>query len=672
MNHRNRRFSRGPWLPVVVLVAAMLLVFGKVGGYAFLMYDDEPHLLDNPRLNPVSWQGVGAFWTESSYWGLYIPLSYTFFGAEAALSGQPLNPAVFHLGNLALHVACVLLVFGLLRRLFHHNGAACAGALLFGLHPVQVESVAWISEARGLLSAMFSLLALWMFDVWAAAVPDLPVPPQPPKSPKSPHAPNRKKSPGFAAVHGYYYAAATGALILALLSKPAAVAVPLIAVLLTWGLQRRPARRIAAGVGPWLILAVGWIVQTKLQQPSGRMPFVAPLWARPLIAGDAMAFYLAKLLGPIQYLAGLGWHLLLAPWQGLAPLGDWARPLLYGPDYGRTPQWVVEHRWSWLSWTAPAGLLVVLACLRNRRVWLSAAGISVAWLLPVLGLVPFDFQRISTVADRYLYVAMLGPALATAWLLAHHWNRWTIGVTAGVCCLLAGLSFVQTSHWRDNATLIEYSLRVNPHGVLAMQQRGVMLSRAGDHQAAMHWYREAIRLHPHDEAAYLSLAKTLVILDRADEAERVLREGLRQVPARPVIPFTLANLLVEQGAIDEAVALYRKALEIDPEYDEAHLNLALALERQKKYAEAEEQFARPCGFCPTGHRPTSTWPTCSPAKATWPGPTVTTARPWRRILTSSRPISSWARSCFSAARSARPSGTINKHSASTANLSTPT
>ena len=221
---------RGIVLAALLLVLAMLAVFGQVSGHAFLMWDDEQHLRDlgyNPRLNPVTWRGVGRFWIRP-YFGLYVPVSYTFFAAEALIARQPpdedgctLNPAVFHLGNLVLHIGCVLLVFAILRRLFRHDGAACAGAMLFGLHPVQVESVAWISETRGVLCALFSLLAIWQYlrydDAFhcrrrlqsAIAGDD-----------NSPATGEGSRATGVAS-----YMVATVAFTLALLSKPAAVAV---------------------------------------------------------------------------------------------------------------------------------------------------------------------------------------------------------------------------------------------------------------------------------------------------------------------------------------------------------------------------------------------------------------------------------------------------------------
>ena len=717
-------------LSVFLLIAAVLAVFGRVGGHEFLMYDDEPHLVDNPRLNPVTWRNVGRFWVEPSYWGLYIPLSYTFFAAEASLAGQPLDPTVFHLGSLVLHVACVLLVFAILRRLVRHDGAACAAALLFGLHPVQVESVAWISETRGLLCGMFSLLAIWQLGIWdfGFGISDLGIPGPSTLNPQ-PQIPNPKSQIPNPKSRAPQYVLATLAFVLALLSKPAAVAVPLVAAVLAVGFRisdfrfriwhlklslegpkipksqilnpkseiRNAAatRRILRGLGPWLLLAAGWAVLTKLQQPSGRMAFVPPVWARPLIAGDALAYYLYELVGPLWYVLALTWHALLAPWRGLEPLVSWARPHLYGPDYGRAPAWVIGQWWFYFSWLVPACLLATFAWwlvrveggrgkgeggsevrMQNAEcrirqsptsnpqspspeshfsiqhsafsISLTAAGVFVAWLLPVLGLLPFDFQRISTVADRYLYLALLAPALVLGWFLARHWNRLTITLTAAGLTLLGVLSFLQVSYWHDNDRLIEHSLRVNPRSALAMQHRGALLNREGDllsgegkpkestkkHEQAIAWYRQVLKEHPQQEETYLNLANTLLTLGRVEEAEETLREALRQVSMWPPVHCKLADVLVQRGktllkqrktneaqqrfdeaqrqyreayrldpdwalpyralgrlrfdrgATEEAIGLYRKALDVDPNDAEARVELAVALEKLGKIAEA--------------------------------------------------------------------------------------
>ncbi len=518
-------------LAMLLLVTAMVAVFGRVCGHQLLIWDDDKHLVKNPHLNPVSWRGVGQLWREP-YRGLYIPLSYTFFAAEVSITRQwlPDDPdgapkaIIFHLGNLALHVACVFLVFTILRLLFSHEGAACAGALLFGLHPVQVESVAWASETRGVLCALFSLAAVWQYLRYAGAA-------QPPKS----HVGLSRQR--------WHYLAAMACFLLALLCKPAAVAVPLIIGALSFGLRRRPARRVLAEVGFWLVAAAGCLVVTKLLQPDRQLPLVPPYWARPLLAGDALAFYLVK---------------LIAPWR-------------LGPDYGRSPAWVMQQGTFYVAWLLPAAVLCGLAGLRHRRLWLSAAAVSLAWVLPVLGLVPFVFQRISTVADRYLYLALLGPALVLTWLLTHRWNRETIAATAVMLSLLGVLSWSQTAHWRDNHTLIAHGLWVNPKSSIAQQHRGHLLAKDGEHTKAIRCFRQALQDHPTMKELHLGLRASLVALGKRDEAVAALREAVRQIPRQPVLRCELADELAKTGARDEAVWHYRQALQLDPRYVAAHI-----------------------------------------------------------------------------------------------------
>src|SRR3569833_3868247 len=163
-NAESRAFPavRSPIAPCILLLATVALYVPTVK-FGFVDWDDDRHLVHNPSLNPVSWSGVAQVWRDP-YDRLYIPVSYTVFAAEAWLSQRvapgELSPVVFHVGNVLLHTANVLLVFYLLRRLVESDITALLGALLFAVHPLQVESVAWVCETRGLLATLLSLAAL--------------------------------------------------------------------------------------------------------------------------------------------------------------------------------------------------------------------------------------------------------------------------------------------------------------------------------------------------------------------------------------------------------------------------------------------------------------------------------------------------------------------------------
>jgi len=579
---RQRRWTG--WLVAVGLMAAVWLVFGQSWRYEFLTWDDEQHLLVNPHINPPSWEGLRQIWIEP-YWGLYIPLSYTFFALEALLAlrstaegGTTLQPWVFHVGNLLLHSGCVLLVFGLLRRLLDAgpNGAAergaaergaeraasepaagaprvvspgvrdlgaGAGALLFALHPVQVESVAWISEARGLLCALFCLVSVLAYLSFIQSA-----------------------GTGRRTVH---YLLATLALVLALLSKPAAVAVPLLVGVLGAGWLRRPWLQVLADVGLWLVMVLGWTVFTKWHQPDPSAHFVVAWYQRPLVAGDALTFYLGNLLFPF----------------------------LLGPDYGRSPGWLLEQWWAYVVWVPVVGMIGALACLRGRRIWLVGVGLWVAWLLPVLGLVTFDFQRISTVADRYLYLAMLGPALVLAWAVERLWEVRKSRVRAGVgvavaawLALLGAKSFVQTRWWQNSQRLVLATLEVNIDSVVGWTHRGVLLSRQGRVGEAIECYLYALKRHPNHAELHYNLGVCLAELGEFDQAERELREALRLKPDWALVDHDLARLLAEQGRLEEAVKHFRRAIDAFPAYVDARLNLGAALEKLGRTDEARRQY----------------------------------------------------------------------------------
>jgi len=523
-------------LPALLLVVVMAAVFGQIVGHGFLAWDDEEHVLKNPRLNPPTWYGVWEFWAEPTepFFGLYIPLSYTFFAAEAFLAGQPPSPTIFHLGSLLLHIACVLLVFVILRRLFHHEGAACAGALLFGLHPLQVESVAWISETRGLLCGVLSLAAVWQYLCFAETT----------------------ASRRLAAIH---YALATTAFVLALLAKPAAVAVPLILGALEVGLLGRRWRKVAVALVPWLAVAAGWTVLTKLGQPDQWLSFVPPLWARPLLAGDALTFYLQKLVAPLQC----------------------------APDYGRTPEGVMDQWPFYVAWLLPAVLLAAMACVRYRRVWLTALAVFVAWLLPVLGLVPFVYQRISTVADRYAYLAMLGPALALSWYLARRWNRWTVGISAAVLGVLGLMTIVQAALWQDDVTLFEHALEVNEKSIVANHNLGLVRARQGRFFEAIDYYGRVLNVDDEHAETRLSLGLAFFQLGNFEMSEKHLRRALELRPRWSLVHFYLGSVLwFGRNDLEGALEHFDEAIELQPAYFKAHVNRIEVLVAMGRYDRA--------------------------------------------------------------------------------------
>lgn len=506
-------FSLRTSIHLIVIVAATWLVFGQSLNHDFLSWDDDKNVTRNALLDSATGPDLARIWSQP-YLGLYAPMAYTGYAFESwvsrQLTGNPVHPAVFHATNVLLHSLCALLVFFLLRRLDRHGWCAVLGALLFAVHPVQVESVAWVTEQRGLLCAFFSLLALLT-----------------------------RRFRGAYIVASVFYIAA-------LLSKPTAIAVPIMLIVLEW-YQDRLGPRLGLRAGLWLILAVGFIVVTAAEQTVVHPP---PFWARPLVATDSLAFYMYKLVWPF----------------GLAP------------DYGRSPRAAFGYGWVYVTWIAPTVLIMALMVKRNRTA-LAVTGLFLAWTFPVLGLIPFSFQDWSTVADRYVYLAMLGPALGVA-----SWARGSRRVMVTTVALLVVLGVSSAWHlqrWREDRTLFEHTLTVNPRSVVAHNILGVEAVRAGRYKAAVYHFRRVVGMNPGYAKGYADLAGALQRAGHLAEAESVYRRALDLRSRDPGSWTGLGNVHLRRGERAQARRCYEAALKIDAGYAEALQNLRALRESER-------------------------------------------------------------------------------------------
>lgn len=521
------------WMPAFALALLVGGVFGQTVLFGWVNLDDDVNVTKNPYLNPVTSGSLQRLWT-AAYEDLYVPVAYTLFAAETVASrfvigdkpGEPPDPRPFHALSVGLHLANVLLVWSLLERLTNgRRWVAAAGAALFAVHPLQVESVAWISEQRGLLSALCALAALRLH----VAVSDMP--------------------PRSAAAWFMASAAATcyGA---ALLSKPQVVTLPAIAFLLdVWRLGRSP-RAAFFGLAPWLVLAAGaaWVVQSL--QAGDRVAFVHP-WLRPVVAADALRWYASKLVWPV--------HL--------------------GIDYGRTPAAVLADRIACALALTGVMAVLTLAVVSRSGGWRLPLAISLAALGPVLGIVPFLFQGYSTVADRYAYIAMLGPAIALA-DAARGWcerGRWRpLVACCGVIILFAALSGSQARHWRSAIALNEQTLKVNPESFLGACNLGAALIDADRLPEAAKWLARSVMARPGNVNANLSLGIALDKLGRLEEAASCYEAVLSLRPSHAEAHNYLGVICARRGHVAEAEDHFRRALAAKPGYGDAQHNLERA------------------------------------------------------------------------------------------------
>jgi len=563
-NEAPSRISRlGPLVAGLIVVIATAAIYGQVTRHEFLSWDDYQNITENPHFNPLTINSLKRFWTKP-FWRLYIPVSYTFYAAEVYLAtsdpgdpaGPRIDPAVFHAGSLMLHVLCGLLVFLILMRMTRTHWAACAGALLFNLHPLQTESVCWITEQRGMVSHVFALASIVLFLRFALARPD------------PTDQPAREPMP--AARSWLVYALATLAFALALLAKPSAVIVPMMILTIIW-LMRQPLKSSVPALVPWVFMAAGAMLISKIEQPDATMAFVPPLWARPIIAGDALAFYLTKLVLP----TGLG------------------------PEYGRSPQFVLGRWWGYATWIVPALILgaLIVRWIRTRRegsasdrAWWACAGLFIVGVLPVLGLVPFGFQDKSTVADRYVYLAMLGPALAVSAWLSRRRRPVHACAAAVVICLLAAGSYRQAGFWKENFTLFARGLETNPRSLMAHNNMGTTLLARGKAGQAIDHFRQVLDIDPRNIEALNNLAGTLIKQGRLDEAETHTRRALEVDPASAEALINLGMILSSKGRTDEAIACEYAALRLQPRSPRAHNNLGADLMLKGDIEEALAHF----------------------------------------------------------------------------------
>ena len=535
-----------PYLLGGLLLLATMAVLGPVMQYDFVAWDDDHHVYANPRFQPTTWAQVGRFW-RAPYAGLYMPLTYTTWAVltwfSEAFFAEGMIARLCHSLNLLLHLGSTLVVYRIGLLLWHHPPvlwpnrspwAAAAGAFIFALHPLQVEAVAWVSGLKDVLCGWWAVVALWQYLAYVQA---------PQGSQRTCH-----------------YVIATGAFGLSLLAKPAAVMVPLLAWLLATsglGQQRREATSALAG---WIVLALVWGVWSKWQQPDAAMNFVVPLWNRPVIVADALAFYLGKLLWPVSL----------------------------GPDYGRSPLLVLHQGW----WLLTGGVPVLLGFgLWWGRRWLTGitlgAKLFTVALLPVLGWVPFFFQGYSTVADRYVYLAVIGPALAVGWAVGRVQSVKLVLVTTGLCIALLGWrSAQQVGIWHDTMTLFTHALQVNPRSALAHSKLGTVFAQQEHYTEAMAQYAQALQLNPHYATVYNNLGLVLFQQGQPAEAMAHYTKALQLKPDFIAAYSNLGFALADQGRVDEAIAQYHQALQLDPEAAEVHYNLGNVLRRQGQLEQA--------------------------------------------------------------------------------------
>ena len=529
----------------LALAAAVLCAYALVVRCDFIAFDDNSHVYENPLvLHGLSWAGARDAFTHFQA-SLWIPLTWISFMADISLFG--LNPGAMHAMNLALHIASTLVLFATLRRATGSLWASAFVAALFGLHPINVESVAWVAERKNVLSTFLCLLAL--------------------------HAYVR-----YAEKHrAIFYAAAWLCAALSLLAKPMIVTLPFALLLFDhWPLRRWgrvPWTRLVLEKIPFALLSAGacWMA---MHAPAERGALVTTA-TLPLVARVSNAL--------VSYVAYLGTML----WPGgLA---------VYYP-HPIDPQPVLAG--------AAAALLLAVSTLAavwwKKRPYLLAGW---CWylgvLVPVIGLVQIGSQAR---ADRFTYLPQLGIFCALTWLVADLWpaaQRRALPVFASLaiaaCALLTASN---VTPWMDSLALFEHAARVTRGNACAHTNAGLARLRLGDYPAAITHFQASLRITPDQPAVWNQFGAALTRLGKQPEANECFRTVLQLDATDLTARYNLATGLEKTGAPDEAIAQFRQILRAMPDFARAHYHLALTLQTQGRADEARTHLREAARLVP--------------------------------------------------------------------------
>lgn len=544
-----RAWGAGIALVTLVVLAYLTAIPGQ------FLWDDDLHITANATI--VGPLGLKEIWTTSA--ANYFPLVLTNFWAQHALWG--LNPMPYHLVTLGFHALCALLLWRVLARL--SVPGAWLGAALWALHPVQVESVAWICELKNTQSCFFFLLAIWFYVRWLEVGQGFSLP-----SDVGGHAEGvLKPRPAF----GHLYALALFCAVLAILSKPSTVMLPPVLGLIAWWRRGRLTWRDAAMLAPFFALsalAAGWTIWEQ-QYHSGA---IGPAWAqtrmeRVLIAGHVLWFYLWKLAWPHPLM------FIYPRWEITA-----TQPLAYVPVL------------------AAIALVIFLWWRRNgamKPVFIAALYFGVL-LFPVLGFFKIYFFRYSFVGDHFQYLASIGPlVLAGAGLTVALKSASVVLRRTIPAALVLVLTLMTTSHGRvfvTSETLWRDTVAKNPTCIMAWLNLADYLGRQDRHEESITTFKHATSLAPNDPEGFNDLGAELLLVGRPAEAFPYLEKAIRLRPDYADAHNALGSALRDLGRRAEAMAYYERAVQLDPALGSAHNNLGCALAETGRSAEALPHF----------------------------------------------------------------------------------
>lgn len=542
-NARRSSPAYGVFLPALALLVCTLVAYLPATQADFI-WDDDAYVTENRTLRSAA--GLGRIWFQVGAVPQYYPLVHSTFWLEYRLWG--LHPMGYHLVNILLHALAAMLLWHLLRRFL--PAGAWMTAALFALHPVHVESVAWITERKNVLSGVFYLAALLSYLCFDAVRGDR-------------LSETRERRPAWG-----LYGLALLLFAAALLSKSTAATLPAALLVILWWKHRTAPWRQLPWLAPFFAMGIGmgaltvWVERSVVGATGADFDLS---WGESwLVAGRALWFYAAKLA--------------------------WPHPLIF-----IYPRWQIDTGvwWQHLFPAAALAVLVGLWCLRKRlgRGPAAAVLLFAGTLFPALGFIAVYPMRFSFVADHFQYLASIG-LLVLGVSMAVRLLRGTRAVAVGalVLLVLGGMTWSQARTYHDLETLWRHTLSKNPQAWLAHNNLGTVLVARGELEEAIDAFSSALEVKPDYAMAYFNRGTSHNSLGHAEQALQDFHRAIEMDPQNAESFVNRALLLQARGDLSSALRDYHRAVEIAPWSHAAHNNLGTLYQARGEYDLAMEEY----------------------------------------------------------------------------------
>lgn len=600
------RINKAPRGLLICLLLAMLTLaaFWPVLHNGFVNYDDPEYVTENPHIR-TGLTGANVHWAFiNQHGGNWHPLTSISHMLDVQLFGLRAN---WHHGiNLLFHTINVVLLFLLLEQLTGRRWPSASVAALFAVHPLHVESVAWVAERKDVLSTFFFLLTLGAYVKYVSS--------------RTRREQKKSEINPKTQIGKFYYCLALVLFALGLMSKPMLVTLPLLMLLLDfWPLRRlQSANHNAQPAKPWPQNSTSPIPRLVLE----KLPFFALA-----AVSSVLTIWAQRKAGTLSSLEALPLDFrisnALVSWVRYLSKTIW--PTRLAVFYPPPNAWPIE---------IVAGAAILVLGVTVFVIWFAkkAPELAVGWfwflctLVPVIGIVQVGRQAM---ADRYAYIPSIGLFVAVVWVVADWMARqpatkpWIVAAELMVLASCAGLTWRQATYWRDTASLFEHAIAVTGDNAVAENNLGVSLlkadklseaephftnavrikgnypealvnlglcrERAGSTNEAVGFYERAVRVQP-TAPAYYNLANVLSKEGDLDKAENTFRAALQLKPEFVEALYNFGALLAKEGRVDEAAAKYSEALKLQPDSADMHLSFGALLASQQKWNEAITEF----------------------------------------------------------------------------------